>query len=113
MRYLYHAAAALLRIAYGTDSGVCPHGANAANFPVMVALGLPAIDALRAATHSNAVLLGREKTIGRLAPGYFADVIAMPGDPTRTIAATGKVFFVMKDGVVFRDDRPGIKVMPK
>jgi imidazolonepropionase-like amidohydrolase len=94
-----------VRIAFGTDAAVYPHGRNAEEFRLMVELGMRPIDALRAATSVNAELFGLSDQLGTLAPGKLADIIAVPGDPTRDIRETEKVFFVMKEGVIYRNDR--------
>jgi imidazolonepropionase-like amidohydrolase len=94
-----------VRIAFGTDSAVTPHGRNARELVLMVELGMKPADALRSATAVAAELLGLEKEIGALEAGKLADVVAVPGDPTKDVAAMEKVFFVMKEGVVYRDDR--------
>lgn len=93
-----------VRIAFGTDSGVTPHGQNAREFRYMVEGGMRPVDALRAATSVNAGLLA-VPDVGSLEAGKLADVVAVPGDPTRDITAMEKVLFVMKDGAVFRNDR--------
>ena len=74
---------------------------------MLTALGLSPLDALRAGTSVDAELLGIQNRIGTLEIGKVADIIAMPGDPTQNIRQTEKVFFVMKEGVVYRDDRNG------
>ena len=74
-----------VKIAFGTDSSVFPHGQNAKEFGLMVGLGLPPIDALRAATSVNAELFGISQKVGTLEKGKLADIVAMPGDPTRTL----------------------------
>jgi len=94
-----------VRIAFGTDAAVYPHGRNAEEFRLMVELGMRPIDALRAATSVNAELFGLSDQLGTLAPGKLADIIAVPGDPTRDIRETERVFFVMKEGVIYRNDR--------
>jgi imidazolonepropionase-like amidohydrolase len=71
----------------------------------MVARGMRPIDALIAGTSADAELLGIQDRLGGLAPGKLADVVAMPGDPEQNIRLTEKVFFVMKEGVVYRNDR--------
>lgn len=97
-----------VRIAFGTDAGVFAHGRNAEEFGLMVRNGMSPIDALRAATSVDAELFGIADRTGTLEPGKAADVIAVPGDPTRDIGVTTRVFFVMKDGKVYRNDRaPG------
>lgn len=100
------AVAKQIRIAFGTDAAVYPHGRNAEEFRLMVELGMRPIDALRAATSVNAELFGIADQLGTLAPGKLADIIAVPGDPTRDIRETEKVFFVMKEGVVYKNERP-------
>jgi imidazolonepropionase-like amidohydrolase len=93
-----------VKIGFGTDAGVYPHGMNAVEFGLMAALGMKSIDALKTATSVDADLLGVAKRLGTLEPGKIADVIAVPGDPTADIHQTEKVFFVMKDGVIYRND---------
>lgn len=88
-----------VKIAFGTDSGVSPHGDNAAEFVYMVEGGMPPAEALRAATVHAAQVLGRTD-LGQLAPGFRADVVAMPGDPLADIGVVRDVDFVMKDGVI-------------
>jgi imidazolonepropionase-like amidohydrolase len=94
-----------VRIAYGTDSGVYRHGRNAEEFKMLVAAGMKPAAALQAATVNAAELFGLEGEIGALEPGKAADVIAVPGDPTVDISLTEKVFFVMRAGVVYKDQR--------
>ncbi len=83
-----------------------PHGRNTEEFRHLVDNGLSPLDALRAGTSVDAELLGLQDRIGTLEPGKTADIIAMPGDPTRDIQQAEQVFFVMKEGVIHRDDRP-------
>ena len=90
-----------VKIGFGTDSGVSLHGDNADEFLFMVEAGMPPAEALRAATVNAAEVLGATD-IGRLAPGFRADVVAMPGDPLADIRAVKQVDFVMKDGVIVR-----------
>ncbi|HEX8112516.1 MAG TPA: amidohydrolase family protein [Kofleriaceae bacterium] len=92
-----------VKLGFGSDAAVCPHGSQVAQFADMVRLGMKPLAALRAATSSDAQLLGRDD-LGTLEPGKTADVVGVPGDPSRDIAAVEKVFFVMKDGVVYRND---------
>jgi imidazolonepropionase-like amidohydrolase len=94
-----------VRIGYGTDAGVMNHGRNAEEFGLMVRFGLKPVDALRAATSIDAELFGLANDLGALEAGKIADIVAVPGDPLQDIAQTGRVFFVMKDGVVYRNDR--------
>ena len=93
-------------IAFGTDAGVGPHGANAREFRLLVEWGgLTPMQALVAGTSSAAKLLGWHDRLGTLGAGKLADVIAVPGDPLRDITATERVVFVMKGGVVYK--QPG------
>src|SRR6476660_4244268 len=91
-----------VRISFGTDAAVFPHGQNAKEFKLMVDLGMSPIDALKSATASNAELLGIAQKVGTLEKGKLADVIAVPGDPTADITATEHVSFVMKEGRIVR-----------
>lgn len=93
-----------MKIAYGTDCGMFPFSHGILEFQAMVNAGLSRIRALKAATSVAAELLNRDD-VGVLAPGKLADVVAMAGDPIADIRATAKVDFVMKDGLVYRDDR--------
>src|SRR6266849_524050 len=95
-----------VRISFGTDAAVFPHGQNAKEFKLMVGLGMQPIDALRAATGNAADLFGIAQKTGTLEKGKFADVIAMPGDPTADITATERVSFVMKEGKIIRNGPP-------
>lgn len=94
-----------VRIAFGTDAGVFAHGRNAEEFALLVEAGLSPSDALRAATLVDAELLGMTNQLGTLEPGKLADVVAVPGDPLQDIRRTEQVFFVMKEGVIYRNDR--------
>src|SRR6266581_1340843 len=89
-----------VKISFGTDAAVFPHGQNAREFKVMVDLGMTPIDALKCATSNDAELLGIGQKVGTLEKGKLADVIAMPGDPTSDITATERVSFVMKEGKI-------------
>src|SRR5215471_19322964 len=91
-----------VKISFGTDAAVYPHGQNAKEFKLMVDLGMRPIDALKSATANDAELLGIGQKIGTLEKGKLADVIAMPGDPTADITATERVSFVMKEGRIIR-----------
>lgn len=94
-----------VKIAFGTDAGVYPHGRNAGEFRLLVARGMKPIEALKSATSYDAVLLGLSDRLGTLAVGKLADIVAVPGDPVAEIRQTEKVFFVMKEGVIYRNDR--------
>jgi imidazolonepropionase-like amidohydrolase len=91
-----------VKIAFGTDSGVSPHGTNAKEFTLMVEHGMSPLAALRSATSDAAKALGMEDEIGTLEPGKLADVIALAGDPFQDIHTTEKVVFVMKSGSIVR-----------
>ena len=88
-------------IAFGTDAGVGPHGDNAKEFVYMVEAGMPAAYALQAATFNAAKAIG-SADIGQIKPGMYADIVAMPKDPTQDISTTLNVAFVMKGGVVYK-----------
>ena len=89
-----------VKIAFGTDMGVGPHGDNAVEFGYMVEGGMPAAQALQAATYNAAQVLA-VNDIGQLEPGCRADVVAVAGNPLADITLTRKVAFVMKDGVAY------------
>ena len=92
-----------VKIAFGTDAGVFPHGENAKEFALMTGFGMPPIEALRCATANAAELLGIAQKVGTLEKGKLADIVAMPGDPTTDITAAEHVFFVMKEGSVVKN----------
>jgi len=95
-----------VKISFGTDAAVFPHGQNAKEFKLMVDLGLAPIEALKTATGNAADLFGIAQKVGTLEKGKLADVIAMPGDPTADITATERVSFVMKEGKIIRNGPP-------
>ena len=90
-----------VKIAFGTDSGVSPHGENAQEFEYMVEGGMPAAKALLSATIVSAELIGRSDELGTIEAGKLADIVAVPGNPLEEISIMRKVSFVMKDGVVY------------
>jgi imidazolonepropionase-like amidohydrolase len=92
-----------VKISFGTDAAVFPHGQNAKEFALMTGLGMQPIDALRSATSVDADLFGVAQKVGTLEKGKLADIIAMLGDPTTDITATERVFFVMKEGKVIKN----------
>jgi len=92
-----------IKISFGTDAAVFPHGQNAKEFALMTGLGMTPIDALRTATSNDAELLGIAQKAGTLEKGKLADIIAMPGDPTADITATEHISFVMKEGKIIRN----------
>lgn len=99
---LYRAYKAGVKIAFGTDAGVYPHGNNAQEFSLMVKAGMPAMDAILSATSGAADLIGDSADIGSVQPGRYADIIAVEGDPVSDITTLEKVIFVMKGGEVVK-----------
>lgn len=97
------AAKAGVKMSFGTDAGVFPHGQNARQFAYMVKFGLTPMQAIQSATTGAAALIGKPEEIGHLAPGMKADLIAVTGDPMQDISVLEKVDFVMKDGTVFKN----------
>jgi imidazolonepropionase-like amidohydrolase len=89
-------------IGCGSDVGVFAHGTNYRELEWMVRDGMSAIEALTAATATNARILRREQELGRIRAGMLADLVAMPGDPTQDIRVIEHVAFVMKDGVIYK-----------
>jgi imidazolonepropionase-like amidohydrolase len=98
--------AAGVKVGFGTDAGVIPHGHNARQFATYVEHGMSPIDAIRSATSVAAEVLGRPGEVGVIAPGAKADLIAVPGDPTDRVNLLEQVAFVMKGGAV-------VKALPK
>jgi imidazolonepropionase-like amidohydrolase len=96
------AVAAGVRIAYGTDSGIYPHGMNAKQLPYMVKYGMSPMQAVQAATLSAAQLMQWEDSVGSLKPGKYADIIAVAGDALADLTSFQNVAFVMKGGTVFK-----------
>lgn len=94
--------AAGVPMAVGSDVGPFPHGTQAREFVLMVKYGMTPLATLQADLINSAKLLGWDGQIGALRPGYFADVIAVPGDPLQDISVLQKVSFVMKGGTVYR-----------
>lgn len=91
-------------IMFGTDCGVCGHGSNAKEFAYMVEAGMPALAAIKSATIVPARFLGIEDRLGSLEAGKVADIVAVPGNPLDDITAMQRVVFVMKDGVIHRQE---------
>lgn len=94
-----------IKIAFGTDSAVTPHGENADEFVMMVNAGMSTVDAIRSATVTSAKLLGVEDKLGTLESGKLADLIAVTGNPLEDISILKQVNFVMKEGAVMKSDR--------
>src|SRR6266508_1429503 len=93
-----------VKIAFGTDAGVYAHGKNWMEFIYMTEAGMPAMEAIQSATVSAADLIGISDIAGSIEKGKLADIIAVDGDPVKDIQSMGKVKFVMKDGVVYKDE---------
>jgi imidazolonepropionase-like amidohydrolase len=98
------ALAAGLPIGMGTDSSVIPHGDNAKELALRVTLGETPLSAIVSATSLNAEIIGWSDRMGSIEKGKYADLIAVPGDPLQDITLLQRVGFVMKGGVVYRDD---------
>jgi len=98
------AVAAGVKIAFGTDAGVYPHGDNAKQFHYMVKFGMTPAGAIRAATSSAADLIGRATDVGTLEAGKYADLIAVTANPLDRVETLEHVSFVMKGGVVYKDE---------
>ena len=93
-----------VKVAFGTDAAVYPHGLNAGEFHVYVKLGMTPLAAIQTATVNASDLLGPKYLVGSLEPGKFADVIAVDGDPTKDVTILEHVKFVMKAGSVYKND---------
>jgi imidazolonepropionase-like amidohydrolase len=96
-----------VKIAFGTDSGIYPHGWNARQLAYHVRHGQTALEAIRSATLSAAELMGLEERMGRLEPGLYADLVAVAGNPLDDVRTLEDVRFVMKGGEVVRDETSG------
>jgi imidazolonepropionase-like amidohydrolase len=93
-----------VRIAYGTDAGVYPQGQNGKQFIYMVRGGLTPMQALQTATANAADLMGWSDRVGKIVPGLYADLVAVAGNPLQDITELERVRFVMKGGIVFKDN---------
>lgn len=91
-----------VKIAFGTDAGVFPHGENYREFVYMTEVGMPNLEAIQSATLNAAQLLGMEDKLGTLESGKLADIIAVQGNPAEDVLALKEVIFVMKDGKIFK-----------
>jgi len=98
-----HAFASGVKVGFGTDAAVYPHGLNAHEFAVMVKLGLTPLEAIQAATVNDADLLGWSDKIGVIEPNHYADIIAVDADPLEDVTTLERVKFVMKGGVVYNN----------
>ena len=101
-----------VKIAFGTDAGVYPHGENAHEFELMVQAGMPPLFAIQAATTHAAELLKHDKDLGSIGAGKLADVIAVEGNPLENIGLLKQVNFVMKEGVVYKRDGRALETNP-
>jgi imidazolonepropionase-like amidohydrolase len=93
-----------VKVAFGTDAAVYPHGLNAGEFHVYVKLGMTPLAAIQTATINASDLLGPKYLVGSLEPGKFADVIAVDGDPTKDVTVLEHVKFVMKGGAIYKNE---------
>lgn len=91
-----------VKVAFGTDAAVYPHGLNGREFAVMVKLGLTPMQSIQAATINAADLLGWSERVGSIEAGRFADIVAVSGDPTTDVTTLERVSFVMKGGQVIK-----------
>jgi imidazolonepropionase-like amidohydrolase len=92
-----------VKCAFGTDAGVYPHGWNAKQFAKLVEWGMTPMQAIQSATTSAADLIGWKTKVGQLAPGYFADLVAVKGDPLKDVSVLEKLDFVMKGGGIYKN----------
>jgi imidazolonepropionase-like amidohydrolase len=99
------AVAAGTKIAYGTDSGIYPHGLNASQLPVMVRFGMTPVQAVQSATIEAARLIGWDDRLGSIAPGKLADIVAVEGDALADLGSFMRPAFVMKGGVVYKEEQ--------
>jgi imidazolonepropionase-like amidohydrolase len=106
---LGHAFASGVKVAFGTDAAVYPHGLNAHEFAVYVRMGMTPLQAIQTATLNAADLLGWPDKVGSLEPGHWADIIAVDGDPLQDITTLQHVKFVMKGGEVVKDEYAAAK----
>jgi imidazolonepropionase-like amidohydrolase len=93
-----------VKMSFGTDAGVCPHGINARQFAFMVKYGMAPMQAIQSATSNAADLLGKSNLLGSLQPGKYADIIAVSGNPLEDIRLLEDVKFVMKEGKIYKQE---------
>jgi imidazolonepropionase-like amidohydrolase len=93
-----------VKLAFGTDAGVCAYGTSAKQFAFMSKYGMTAMQAIQSATSAASDLIGRSGQFGSIKPGKYADVVAVAGDPLKDISLLENVQFVMKDGVVYKQN---------
>src|SRR5437588_8050854 len=94
-----------VKLSFGTDAGVCPHGLNARQFAFMVKYGITPLEAIQSATVSAADLLGKSDLLGSIQPGKYADIIAVSGNPLEDIRLLENVKFVMKEGKIYKQEQ--------
>ena len=94
-----------VKIAFGTDAGVFSHGKNWIEFVYMTEAGMPILEAIQAATWNAADLMGTQNILGSIEANKLADIVAVNGDPTKDVKVMGQVNFVMKDGVVYKNNK--------
>jgi len=92
-----------VKIAFGTDAGVFPHGQNAKEFGYMVEVGMPPMEAIQSATITNAKVLGLADELGQIKTNFVADIVATDSNPLQDISAMERISFVMKDGVIYKN----------
>ena len=93
-----------VKLSFGTDAGVCPHGTNARQFAFMVKYGMTPMQAIQSATSSAADLLGKSNLLGSIKPGKYADIVAVSADPLADVRALEHVTFVMKEGKIYKQE---------
>ena len=93
-----------VKLSFGTDAGVCPHGVNARQFAFMVKYGMTPMQAIQSATASAADLLGKSDLLGSLKPGKYADIVAVSADPLSDIRVLEHISFVMKEGKIYKQE---------
>jgi imidazolonepropionase-like amidohydrolase len=93
-----------VKMSFGTDAGVCPHGINARQFAFMVKYGMTPMQAIQSATSNAADLLGKSALLGSLRPGKYADIIAVSGNPLDDVRLLENVKFVMKEGKIYKQE---------
>jgi imidazolonepropionase-like amidohydrolase len=103
-----HAIAGGVKVAFGTDAAVFPHGMNAHQFATYVKLGMTPIQAIQSATVNAADLMGWSDKVGTIEAGKFADIIAVDGDPTKDVTTLEHVKLVVKGGVVYKNETSGM-----
>ena len=92
-----------VKIAFGSDAGVFPHGTNGKEFRYMNEVGMPAMECIQSATTTNALILGMQNDIGQIEEGFIADIVATEDNPIKNISTMENVVFVMKKGIIFKE----------